>query len=97
VSSKTAKVMGPIFVGGVLNATPSSFNRPDSFWTSSAKNAVAGIPCSKIAFWNVLAAGFSFGSKSSSMPSGPSSEATVRNLNYPIGMSLFFTKPKISV
>ncbi len=59
-------------MGGRVNATP----RAESRWYSAARsddsNAVAGMPCSKSAVWNVLPAGLAFGSSASSRSSGPS-------------------------
>ena len=37
------------------------------------------------------------GSSTSSTPAAPSGEDTVNQRNGPIGMSLFFTKPKVVV
>ncbi len=44
VSSKTAAITVPISFGGILNTTPSSVNRANSFWRSSTYNWVQGIP-----------------------------------------------------
>ena len=64
---------------------------------SPTASDVAGIPCSRIDFWNVLAAGLSFGSRTNSVPSGSSADTTVSHRNWPMGMSSFFTKPRTSV
>jgi len=54
---------------------------------------VAGIPCSKIAFWYVFAAGLSFGSSTSSVPFWSSGETTVSHLYCPAGTSFSSQSP----
>ena len=85
-------IAGPVFVGSIVNTAPNFFILWYSFWTSSTSNAVKGILSSKSAVWKVLAAGFWFGSRSSSAPSGSSGETTVSQLYSPNGMSFFFYK-----
>ncbi len=72
-----AVVAGPVLAGGITKVTPSFFIRSYSWRMSSTWKMFAGMPESWIAFWYVLAAGFSFGSRRSSTSAGPSGETTV--------------------
>ena len=50
VSSNIATITLSIFVGSMVNLTPSSFNFSNSVLIFSTANDVAGIPCSKSPF-----------------------------------------------
>jgi hypothetical protein len=74
----------------VVDCKGSQVGIPDD--ADQCSGHVKGIPCLKIASWNVLAAELSFGSRSSWVPSGSWGETTVNHLNFPAGMSIFLNE-----
>ena len=97
MSLKMAIVAFPICVGGVVNIMPSDVRCLYSFSMSSTPNDAAGMPCLKIFSWYVCAAGFSFGSSNSSVPSLSSGDTTVSHLNSPTETFSFSINPSFSV
>ena len=97
VSSSTAMVDPMVFVGSVVNVTPSSFSLAYSACVSATKKLAAGVLCSKIACWYALAAGLSFSPNCNCVPSGSSGETTVSHLNVPFVKSIFLAKPRTPV
>src|SRR4029077_5180549 len=97
VSSKTAVVTGPISTGSCTKRTPRPWSRSNSAGTSSTANDVKGMPSATRASLNGGTAGWLLGSRTSSVPSGSPGETTVNQRASPIGISVFFSNPRISV